>query len=78
MKIEVFLPLQNKFFRLTIDDFLTPYKQMAHLCQLQWCGYVFSGGLSYASRHDEKELVRMKEKSIRHAQLLVEKLKGME
>ena len=61
-----------------IDDFLIPYKQMAHLCQLQWCGYVYSGGLSYASRHDEKELARMKEKSIRHAHLLVEKLKGME
>lgn len=62
----------------SIDDFLTPYRQMAHLCQLEWSGYIFSGGLSYASRHDEKELARMKEKSIRHAQLLVEKLKGME
>ena len=61
-----------------IDDFLIPYKQMAQLCQLEWCGYAYSGGLSYASRHDEKELARMKEKSIRHAHLLVEKLKGME
>lgn len=66
---------KNKFIRLTIDDFLTPYKQMAHLCQLQWSGYVFSGRLSYASRHDEKELARMKEKSIRHAQLFYSSLR---
>lgn len=34
-----------------------------------------SGGLSYASRHDEKELARMKEKSIRHAQLFYSSLR---
>ena len=39
-------------------------------------GYVYSGGLSYASRHDAAELTRIKEKAIRHAHLLVEKLKG--
>ena len=60
-----------------IDDFLPAYKQMADLCGLQWCGYIYSGGLSYASRHDEAELARMKAKAVRHAHLLVEKLKGM-
>lgn len=61
-----------------IDDFLPPYKQMANLCGMEWCGYVYSGGLSYASRHDATELVRMKEKAVRHTHLLVEKLKGLE
>ena len=51
---------------------------MANLCGIQWCGYIYSGGLSYASRHDATELARMKEKVIRHAHRLVEKLKGME
>lgn len=73
--IVVILIEKNKFIRLTIDDFLTPYKQMAQLCQLEWSGYIFSGGLSYASRHDEKELARMKEKSIRHAQLFYSSLR---
>ena len=50
---------------------------MANLCGMEWCGYVYSGGLSYASRHDAAELARMKEKAIRHARLLVEKLKGL-
>ena len=61
-----------------IDDFLPAYKQMANLCGMEWCGHVYSGGLSYASRHDATELVRMKEKAVRHAHLLVEKLKGLE
>lgn len=60
-----------------IDDFLPAYKQMAKLCGLQWCDYIYSGELSYASRHDETELARMKDKAIQHAHLLVEKLKGM-
>ena len=61
-----------------IDDFLPAYKQMANLCGMEWCGYIYSGGLSYASRHDEAELARMKEKAIRHAHQLVEKLRGLE
>ena len=44
---------------------------------MEWRGYVYSGGLSYASRHDAAELARMKEKAIRHARLLLEKLKGL-
>lgn len=60
-----------------INDFLTSYKQMAHLCGLQWCGYVYSGGLSYANRQDETKLALMKEKSLRHAHLLAEKLKEL-
>ena len=61
-----------------IDDFLPPYKQIANLCGMEWCGYVYSGGLSYASRHDTEELSRMKEKAISHAHLLAKKLKGLE
>ncbi len=26
-----------------IDDFLPAYKQMANLCGMEWCGYVYSG-----------------------------------
>ena len=27
-----------------IDDFLPAYKQIANLCGMEWCGYVYSGG----------------------------------
>ena len=57
-----------------IDDFLIPYKQMCNLCQLVWEGYVFTGGVSYANRHDEQKLEVMREKSVAHAQKLVDKI----
>ena len=60
-----------------IEDFLPPYKQLANLCGLQWEGYVYSGGLSYASRQDKNELLRMKEKAITHAHTLMEKLNAL-
>ncbi|WP_418827406.1 hypothetical protein [Phocaeicola sp.] len=47
------------------------------LSRQRWFGYVYSGGLSYANRQDETKLAQMKEKSIRHAHLLVEKLKDL-
>ena len=60
-----------------VDDFLPPYKQMSSLCGLQWCGYMYSGGLSYAVRHDEAEPARMREKAVRYAHMLVERLRSM-
>ena len=61
-----------------IEDFLPPYKQLANLCGLQWEGYIYSGGLSYANRHDEKILRQMKDKAINHAYSLAEKIKKLE
>lgn len=60
-----------------IEDFLPPYKQMANLCGLEWEGHVYSGGLSYAGRHDEEELKRMKAKAIAHAHRLAKKLAAL-
>ena len=61
-----------------IEDFLPPYKQLANLCGLQWEGYIYSGGLSYANRHDEEILRQMKDKAINHAYSLAEKIKNLE
>lgn len=55
-----------------IEDFLPPVKQFASLCGLEWCGYVYSGGLSYASRHDEEKLKMMKEKALNHSHRVYE------
>ena len=42
-----------------------------------WAGYVYSGGLSYASRHDDKKLRQMKEKGLSHAERVAEKVKAL-
>lgn len=60
-----------------IDDFLPSYKQMANLCGMQWEGYIYSGGLSYAGRNDEQTLKLMHEKALAHTYRLIEKLQAL-
>ena len=57
-----------------VDDFLIPLKQFAKACGMIWEGYIYSGGLPYASRHDDEKLNQMKEKAKRHAERVAEKL----
>jgi hypothetical protein len=42
-----------------------------------WEGYIYSGGLSYASRHDDEMLKQMKEKALLHAERVAEKLNSI-
>ncbi|MBQ7577025.1 MAG: NAD(P)H-dependent oxidoreductase [Synergistaceae bacterium] len=58
-----------------IEDFIIPLKQFAKACSMEWIGFIYSGGLSYASRHDDEKLKHMREKAILHAERVVEKLK---
>ncbi|MBQ3398487.1 MAG: NAD(P)H-dependent oxidoreductase [Synergistaceae bacterium] len=60
-----------------VDDFLIPLKQFAAACGMVWAGYVYSGGLSYASRHDDEKLRQMKEKALLHAERVAEKVKSL-
>ena len=60
-----------------VDDFLIPLKQFAAACGMLWTGYVYSGGLSYASRHDDEKLRHMKEKTLNHAERVAEKVKSL-
>ena len=60
-----------------VDDFLTPLKQFARACGMEWTGYVYSGGLSYASRHDDEKLRQMKEKALLHAERVAEKVRSL-
>lgn len=39
--------------RYEIEEFLPPLKALANMCGMEFAGYVYSGGLSYQSRHDE-------------------------
>ena len=58
----------------TIEEFMAPLKQFASLCGMEWQDYVYSGGLSYASRHDEAKLEHMRAKTIAHAGRLLTQL----
>lgn len=61
----------------TIEEFLPPLKQFANLCGMEWCGYIFSGGLSYANRGDQEKLKQMYSKAIAHAGRLVAHINTM-
>ena len=60
-----------------IEDFLIPLKQFAKACGMEFAGYIYSGGLSYASRHDDEKLKQMKEKALLHAERVAEKLNSI-
>ena len=53
-----------------IEDFLPALKQLACLCGMEWAGYVYSGGLSYANRNGKEQLRLMREKSVAHTERL--------
>lgn len=58
-----------------IDEFIVPLKQFANLCSLQWEDYIYTGDLSYASRHDEAKLQEMKTRALAHAAKVIEAIK---
>lgn len=58
----------------TVDEFLYPLKQFSNLCGMKWQDYVYSGGLSYQSRHDEEKLKQMQAKAISHAEKLADQI----
>lgn len=60
-----------------IEDFLPPLKQFANLCGMDWCGYIYSGGLSYANRNDETKLKQMHDKSLEHASRLLKHINSI-
>lgn len=57
-----------------IDDFLVCYKAMCHLTQMVYCGYVFTGGVSYGNRTSPELIAQQKVRSVEHAKKLADKL----
>ena len=39
---------------------------------MQWCGYVYTGGVSYINRNDNEKLMQMKEKALNHESRLLD------
>ena len=58
--------------RYEIEEFLPPLRALANMCGMEFAGYVYSGGLSYQSRHDEAKLALMRQKALDHAKRLEE------
>lgn len=49
---------------------LPPLKALANMCGMEFAGYIYSGELSYQSRHDEAKLALMRQKTLDHADRL--------
>lgn len=63
--------------KYAIDDFLPCYKAMCNLCQMEYVGYVFTGGVSYGSRTNPEQIEAQKAKSVKHAERLIDLLKTL-
>lgn len=54
-----------------LEDLLLPYKAMCHLTQLEYSGYVFTGGVSYGNRTTPQLIEAQQKDSVAHAEKLV-------
>ena len=54
-----------------IEEFLPLLKQFANLCRMDWCGYVYTGGVSYINRNDEVKVKQIQDKAIKHEKRLL-------
>lgn len=61
----------------TIDEFLPCYKATCNLCQMEFVGYVYTGGVSYGNRTTPELIEQQKAMSVEHAERLVKLLKTL-
>lgn len=54
-----------------IDDFLLCYKAMCGLTQMDYCGHIYTGGVSYGNRTTPERIEQQKEASTEHAKRLI-------
>ena len=55
----------------TIDEFLPCYKATCRLTQMDYCGYVYTGGVSYGNRTSLELVEQQKVMSMKHAERLI-------
>ena len=64
-------------FKYTANEFFEPkLKAMCGLCKLNYCGYIFSGGVSYFLRSDPNQKEHLLNAAKAHANKIIEKLKS--
>lgn len=54
-----------------IDEFLSCYKATCRLCQMEFAGYVYTGGVSYGSRTSPELIEQQNAASVEHAERLI-------
>lgn len=60
-----------------IEDFLPCFKAACKLCQMEFAGFVYTGGVSYANRNSPELIEKQKEVSKDHATRLIKLLKTL-
>lgn len=60
-----------------IEEFLPCYKAACRLCQMEFSGFVYTGGVSYASRTSPELIARQNQASVEHAGRLIELLQKL-
>lgn len=60
-----------------IDDFLTCYKAMCGLTQMEYSGYIYTGGVSYGNRTAPELIEGQKKVSVEHAERLIKLLETL-
>ena len=58
----------------TIEEFLPCFKATCRLCQMDFAGYVYTGGVSYGNRTTPELVEAQKAASVKHAERVVELL----
>lgn len=61
----------------TIDEFMPCFKATCRLCQMEFAGYVYTGGVSYGNRTSPKLVEQQKIVSVEHAERLIKLLESL-
>ena len=64
-------------FKYTVEEFFEPkLKNLCGLCEINYCGYVFTGGVSYFLRTDPSKKEELLKAAKNHANKIIEKIKS--
>ena len=61
----------------TIDELLPCFKATCRLCQMEFAGYVYTGGVSYGTRTSPELIEQQNEASVKHAERLIGLLESL-
>lgn len=60
-----------------VDTMMTRFQQVANLCGMEYVGYVYTGGVSYAGRKDAEQIAAMDAACHNHAKRLVARIEEL-
>lgn len=60
-----------------IEEFLPCYKATCRLCQMEFAGYVYTGGVSYGNRTSPELVEQQNTVSVEHADRLIKLLETL-